>query len=149
MSGQTHIATVHWTNSGDFAKGRYSRAHVWRFDGGATVRASASPANVPLPFADTAAVDPEEAFVAAVSSCHMLWFLDLARQAGFEVASYTDNAKGHLTTGQGARISRVDLHPDVVWAGTAPSPSEVETLHHKAHENCFIANSIKSEVVVN
>ncbi len=149
MSGQIHVATVHWTNSGEFAKGRYSRAHDWQFDGGATVRASASPANVPLPFADTAAVDPEEAFVAAVSSCHMLWFLDLARQTGFEVASYTDTAKGHMTTGQGAYISRVDLHPDVVWAGTAPSPEDLASLHHRAHVNCFIANSIKSAVVVN
>ncbi len=149
MSEQTHVATVRWTRSGAFAKGRYSRAHEWRFDGGATVRASASPANVPLPFADASAVDPEEAFVAAVSSCHMLWFLDLARQAGFEVESYTDEAKGHMTGGQGAYISRVDLHPDVAWVGTAPSPEDLAALHHKAHENCFIANSIKSDVVVN
>ncbi|MEO1536932.1 MAG: OsmC family protein [Pseudomonadota bacterium] len=149
MSDQLHVATVCWTRSGTFAKGQYSRAHEWRFDGGATVHASASPANVPLPYADATAVDPEEAFVAAVSSCHMLWFLDLARQAGFELESYTDEAKGHMTTGKGAHIHRVDLHPEIVWTGTPPSAQDVAALHHKAHENCFIANSIKSEVVVN
>lgn len=146
---QTHHATIRWNSDGDFAKGRYTRAHDWEFDGGAIVRASASPANVPLPFADASAVDPEEAFVAAVSSCHMLWFLDLARQAGFEVASYSDNSQGHMTTGRKAHIARVDLHPKVTWAGSAPDDATLAELHHEAHDRCFIANSIKSEVVVN
>ncbi len=146
---QTHHATIRWIAEGDFAKGRYTRAHAWQFDGGAVLRASASPANVPLPFADAAAVDPEEAFVAAVSSCHMLWFLDLARQAGFNVASYTDAAKGHMTTGRKAHIARVDLTPEVTWTGVAPDAETLAKLHHEAHDRCFIANSIKSEVVVN
>ena len=146
---QTHHATIRWTAEGDFSKGRYTRAHDWQFDGGAVVRASASPANVPLPFADAAAVDPEEAFVAAVSSCHMLWFLDLARQAGFEVASYTDAAEGHMTTGAKAHIARVELNPDITWTGDAPDPGQLAALHHDAHDRCFIANSIKSDVIVN
>ena len=146
---QTPHATIRWTAEGDFAKGRYTRAHDWQFDGGAVLRASASPANVPLPFADAAAVHPEEAFVAAVSSCHMLWFLDLARQAGFNVASYTDAAKGHMTTGRKAHIARVDLTPKVTWTGAQPDAETLTRLHHEAHDRCFIANSIKSEVVVN
>ena len=145
---QSHHATIRWTADGDFAKGRYTRAHEWHFDGGAVVPASASPANVPLPFADAGAVDPEEAFVAAVSSCHMLWFLDLARRAGFELASYTDEAEGQMTTGPGAHISRVDLRPEITWIGSSPDPDKLAALHHEAHANCFIANSIKSDVVV-
>ncbi len=142
-------ATIHWSCDGDFAKGRYSRAHDWVFDGGAVVRGSASPLSVPLPFADATAVDPEEAFVAAVSSCHMLWFLDLARRAGFEVVSYLDKAKGRMTDGPDPWIDRVDLHPEIAWNGTEPDAGALSQLHHEAHERCFIANSIKSELVVN
>lgn len=145
---QTHHAMVRWSSDGDFAKGRYTRAHDWHFDGGAVVRASASPSNVPLPFADASAVDPEEAFVAAVSSCHMLWFLDFARRAGFKVASYEDSAEGHMTEGPRPWIERVDLRPNVTWTGTVPTAAECSALHEKAHDACFIANSIKSEVIV-
>lgn len=142
-------ATIRWTCDGDFAKGRYSRAHDWEFDGGAVVPGSASPLIVPLPFSDAAAVDPEEAFVAAVSSCHMLWFLDIAKHAGFEIASYADTAKGRMTDGPDPWIDRVDLTPEIVWTGEAPDVETIQKLHHKAHATCFIANSIKSEVIVN
>ena len=142
-------ATVRWACDGDFAKGRYSRAHDWVFDGGTVVRGSSSPLSVPVPFSDGMAVDPEEAFVAAVSSCHMLWFLDLARRGGWQVESYTDTATGRMTDGARPWIDRVDLYPNVVWLGEAPGTEAIAALHHEAHDRCFIANSIKSEVVVN
>lgn len=142
-------ATIRWTCEGDFAKGRYSRAHEWAFDGGAVVRGSASPLSVPLPFSDPAAVDPEEAFIAAISSCHMLWFLDLARRGGWHVAHYMDRATGRMTDGPDPWIDRVDLFPKVDWDGAAPATDAIKDLHHEAHERCFIANSVKSEVVVN
>lgn len=142
-------ATVSWTCDGDFAKGQYSRAHDWSFDGGLIVRGSASPLVVPAPYSDVAAVDPEEAFVAAVSSCHMLWFLDLTRRDGWQVARYVDCAKGRMTNDPAPWIDRVDLYPEIVWNGEAPDDATVETLHHTAHARCYIANSVKSEIVVN
>ena len=146
-----YTATIKWTRDGDFAKGRYSRRHNWEFDGGTVVPASASPTVVPLPFSSETAVDPEEAFVASVASCHMMWFLDFARQAKHVVESYTDEAVCIMEkNAEGAWwIPRVDLFPAIEWQGTAPSAEEIEDLHHKAHEACFIANSIKSDVVVN
>ncbi len=143
-----YTASIRWTCEGDFARGRYSRAHDWAFDGGAVVRASPSPISVPQPYSDAAAIDPEEAFVAAVASCHMLWFLDLARQAGLQAASYRDAAVGQMEGSPHPWISRVDLHPETVWTGTAPEPGKIRELHHAAHEHCFIANSVKSDVVV-
>ena len=144
-----YTATIRWTCDGDFLKGRYTRAHDWEFDGGAIVRGSASPLSVPLPFSDDSAVDPEEAFVAAVSSCHMLWFLDLAKRAGFAAASYADAAVGRMEGAPNPWITRVDLYPRIEWDGDAPTRDALEGLHHAAHEKCFIANSIKSQVVVN
>ena len=144
-----HLATIRWIASGDFAKGQYARAHDWVFDGGATIRAAASPANVPGPYTDASAVDPEEALVAAAASCHMLWFLDLARRAGFTLASYTDAAKGHMTSGDKPYIDRIDLFPKIEWTDSAPDKETLANLHHAAHENCFIANSIKADVIVN
>ena len=144
-----HLATIRWTASGDFAKGQYARVHDWEFDGGAVIRAAASPNNVPGPYTDATSIDPEEALVAAAASCHMLWFLDLARRAGFTVASYTDPAKGHMTTGNKPFIDRIDLYPVIVWTGPTPDKDTLSDLHHKAHENCFIANSIKADVIVN
>ncbi|MDE0697903.1 MAG: OsmC family protein [Boseongicola sp.] len=141
-------ASIRWTCDGDFARGRYSRAHDWTFDGGAVIRASASPLSVPLPYSDAAAIDPEETFVAAVASCHMLWFLDLARRAGLQAASYRDAAVGQMEGSPHPWITRVDLHPEALWAGTVPEPAKVRELHHAAHERCFIANSIRSDVVV-
>jgi len=146
-----HRATVEWTASGGpFTENRYGRAHRLRFDGGAEVLASASPQVVPEPMSDPAGVDPEEMLIASASSCHMLWFLDLARQAGLDVASYRDEASGTLGRGADGRIAitRIVLRPRIAFAGEAPAAAALERLHHKAHERCFIANSLKSEIVV-
>jgi organic hydroperoxide reductase OsmC/OhrA len=147
----THTATVRWAASPgeDYAKGQYSRAHSWTFDGGAVVAGSASPHIVPAPWSDASAVDPEEAFVASLSSCHMLFFLDFARRAGVVVTSYEDAAEGVMEKGADGRmrISRVTLRPRIVFA-EVPDPAALDALHHKAHEACFIANSVTSEVVV-
>jgi organic hydroperoxide reductase OsmC/OhrA len=148
----THTATIRWSNSGpDFLKRRYSRAHTLHFDGGAVVAGSPSPHIVSAPWSDPAAVDPEEAFVASVASCHMLWFLHVAIDAGFEALSYEDQAIGEMTPNAQGKlwISRVTLQPRIQWAGKRqPSSDEVLHLHYLAHDECFIANSIKTEVIV-
>jgi organic hydroperoxide reductase OsmC/OhrA len=143
-------ATVEWAGEGDFAANRYSRAHTWRFDGGAQVRASASPQVVPLPFSDPAGVDPEEALIASASSCHMLWFLHLAREAGLVVTTYRDEAIGHMGRNESGRtaFTRIVLQPRIDFAGPAPDAQTLARLHHKAHEACFIANTLRCEVVV-
>ena len=147
-----HIATIRWSASPgeDFARGRYSRAHRWEFDGGAVVAASASPAIVPAPWSDAAAVDPEEAFIASLASCHMLFFLDFARRAGVVVSEYEDAAEGMMAKGEDGkmRITRVTLRPRVEFGGAAPDAAALDALHHQAHEACFIANSVTCEVVV-
>ena len=147
-----HLATIRWFASPgeDYAKGQYSRAHSWSFDGGAIVPASASPHIVPMPWADPDAVDPEEAFVASAASCHMLFFLDFARQAGLVVTGYEDEAEGEMHRGSDGkvRITRITLRPRIVFAGQEPGEDVIDELHHKSHEACFIANSITSEVVV-
>jgi organic hydroperoxide reductase OsmC/OhrA len=145
-----HVAEVSWRSDGAFASGRYSRRHQWRFDGGAVVTASASPDVVPPPMSDAAGVDPEEALVASVASCHMLWFLSLAQEAGVEVTSYSDSAEGvmgRIAPGRLA-LTRITLRPKISFAGTPPSTEEVERLHHEAHDRCFIANSLKTEIVI-
>jgi organic hydroperoxide reductase OsmC/OhrA len=146
----TYSATIRWNRSGegDFAKGQYSRAHEWAFDGGAVVPASPSPHVVPAPWSDRAGVDPEEAFVASLSSCHMLFFVDFARRAGFVVDSYVDEADGELGKRDDGRtaMTRVTLHPRVTWGGDEPDEAAIAELHHKAHKACFIANSVTSEV---
>jgi organic hydroperoxide reductase OsmC/OhrA len=151
MVKHLYRADVSWQCSGDFAANAYSRGHDWSFDGGITVPASASPTVVPLPHSVEAAIDPEEAFVAAISSCHMLWFLDLARRDGLEVASYRDRAEGRMervAPGKMA-VTRVALRPEIVFSGEVlPDADRLNELHHKAHEACFIANSVKSEIVV-
>jgi organic hydroperoxide reductase OsmC/OhrA len=148
----THTATIRWIGGdpAEFAKGRYSRAHEWTFDGGTVVRASASPSVVREPWAEAAAVDPEEALVAAVSSCHMLWFLDLARHGGQVVTAYEDEADGALEKCPDGkvRITRVTLRPRISFAGRQPDPPALDALHHEAHDRCFIANSITAEVTV-
>ena len=148
----TYTATIRWSRDGaeGFAKGQYSRAHEWAFDGGHVMPASASPHVVPAPWSDPAGVDPEEAFVASLSSCHMLFFLDFARRAGFIVASYTDEAEGVLAKRDDGKMwmSRVTLRPQLEWAGDAPDAAALADIHHKAHEACFIANSVTTEVVV-
>lgn len=148
MSG--HVATVSWRLEGDFRSGRYSRRHEWRFDGGAVVPGSASPANVPLPYSDASAVDPEEALIAATASCHMLWFIDFARRGGFVVSAYEDEASGTLGTDSEGRkaFTQIVLAPKIVFEGQAPTDEELAALHHHAHDNCFIANSLCCEVVI-
>lgn len=148
----THQAVIHWRNTGpDFLGRRYSRDHLWRFDGGLEVPASPSPLVVAAPWSNAASIDPEEAFVASVASCHMLWFLHMAVDAGVEVAQYEDRAVGSLTGNERGRlwISRIILHPRIEWIGPRrPTPGEVRDLHHRAHEECFIANSIRTEVLI-
>lgn len=143
-------ATIHWTlGDGDFAKGRYSRGHRWSFDGGVDVPASASPHIVPLPHSVAEAVDPEEAFVAALSSCHMLFFLSLAAAKNILVESYRDEAEGVLKKGDDGklRITRVILRPQATYRGEgAPDRTLLEALHHEAHEQCFIANSVTADI---
>lgn len=147
-----HKATIRWQHSGgEFLKGKYSRVHTWTFEGGLTVPAAPAPANVPVAFGNPANVDPEEALVAALSSCHMLTFLFLAYRAGFAVEAYEDEAVGQMEKNErGASwISRVTLHPKIVYGlPKSPSPAEESELHHHAHEQCIIANSVKTEVVV-
>ncbi|MGQ0559976.1 MAG: OsmC family protein [Sphingosinicella sp.] len=145
-----HVATIEWHREGDFAAGRYSRRHSWRFDGGLEVAGSASPQVVPPPASDPAAVDPEEALVASAASCHMLWFLDLARQAGHVVESYADDAEGTLGRRDDGRIAitRIVLRPRVAFADDLPSDEAIARLHEEAHARCFIANSLNSEMLV-
>src|SRR4051812_44523797 len=147
-----YSATIRWnrTDEGDFAKGQYSRAHKWEFDGGLIVPASPSPHVVPQPWSDLHAVDPEEAFVASLSSCHMLFFVDFARRAGFVVDEYVDEAEGVLEKRADGKMwmSRVTLRPRVTWGSTAPDEAAIADLHHRAHEACFIANSVTTDVTV-
>jgi organic hydroperoxide reductase OsmC/OhrA len=148
----SHTATIRWSASPgeEFAKGQYSRAHQWAFDGGAVVPASPSPHIVPAPWSDAAGVDPEEAFVASLASCHMLFFLDFARRSGVVVTSYEDEAEGVMEKGADGRtrITQVTLRPRIAFDGGPPDSAALDALHHKAHEACFIANSVTSEIVI-
>ena len=146
-------ARVSWTRSeGEkFTDNRYSRVHEWTFDGGVTVRASSSPGVVPLPLSAADAVDPEEALIASASSCHMLWFLSLAARKGLVVDSYVDEAEATLAKNPAGKlyVARIALRPRIAFSGERqPSPDELEALHHAAHDECFIAHSLKSEIVV-
>lgn len=145
-----HRAVVEWSREGArFTDNRYSRGHRWRFDGGIEVPASASPHVVPLPMSVAQAVDPEEAFVASLSSCHMLTFLWLAARRGFVIDSYRDEAVGVLARDAAGReaITVVTLHPDVRFSGDRmPGAADLDAMHHEAHEGCFIANSVKCPV---
>lgn len=146
-----YVATVEWVRGEQvFSDRLYSRAHDWRFDGGATVRGSSAPSSVPLPMSDAAAVDPEEALVAAVSSCHMLFFLDFAARAGLVVDRYTDHAVAVMGRDERGRTSilEVRLRPAILFIGRAPDPAAMHALHHQAHEACYIANSIRAEIRV-
>ena len=145
-----YSATVSWVRGDqDFLGNEYSRGHDWHFDGGLTVPASASPDIVPLPMSVAENVDPEEAFVASLSSCHMLFFLSLAQRRKIVVDRYTDDAVGYLEQREDGRsaMTRVVLRPRCEYADNPPDPAIVEKLHHKAHELCFIANSVTSEIV--
>lgn len=147
-----HAATIVWQrDDAAFRDGRYSRRHEWRFDGGAVVPASPSPQVVAAPWSDPAAVDPEEAFVAAIASCHMLWFLSIAAERGFVVDRYEDAAVGtmaRIAPGRQA-ITEVALRPRVDFAGERqPTSAEIDLLHEAAHDRCFIANSVKTAIRV-
>jgi organic hydroperoxide reductase OsmC/OhrA len=132
-----------------FLDNRYSRRHMLHFDGGLSIPGSSSPQVVPVPMSDAAALDPEEAFVAALCSCHMLWFLSIAAARGFRVDRYFDSASGVVTrdaTGR-AMISLVTLHPAVAFSGEPePTAAQIEQMHELAHQECFIANSVKTTV---
>lgn len=147
-----HHATIVWEQpSADFLRGKYSREHVWMFDGGLSVPASPSPSVVPLPWSNPANVDPEEAFVAALASCHMLTFLYLASRQGITVTRYEDSAVGQMAkNAHGVPwVSTVVLRPRIVYGGEkVPAAEEIEHLHHQAHEQCFIAASVKTEIRV-
>jgi organic hydroperoxide reductase OsmC/OhrA len=146
-----HRATIDWKLTGtDFAKGRFPREHTWSFDGGWSMPASPSPAIVPPPMSNPRLVDPEEAFVASLSSCHMLTWLYLAARRGFEVLAYHDEAVGTVAKNERGFmwVSAVTLHPKITYGPKAPTPAEAAELHHQAHEHCFIANSVRTVVTV-
>ena len=145
-----YTAEIIWERgTQDFLGNRYSRKHWLRFDGGAQVAGSSSPHVVPLPMSDASAVDPEEAFVASLSSCHMLWFLSIAAKRKFCVDRYADSAIGVMAKNENGKMAMtvVTLRPEVVFSGERmPTRAELEAMHHQAHEECFIANSVKTEV---
>lgn len=145
-----YSAMIVWQrNEQKFLDNRYSRGHLWKFDGGAEVKASASPHIVPLPMSVEGNVDPEEAFVASLSSCHMLFFLYLAAKAKFVVDEYIDEAVGIVARNEEGRqaMTKVTLRPKIIFSGERePTREQLQELHHKAHELCFIANSVKTKV---
>jgi len=147
-----YIATVRWRRDNDeaFIDNCYSRGHEWRFDGGISVPASSSPHVVPLPYSVDTNVDPEEAFVASLSSCHMLFFLSIAARNKFVVNEYVDHAVGFMEKNDEDRIAmtKVILKPRTsFFDNNRPDRSKLEEMHHQAHQQCFIANSVKTEVV--
>jgi organic hydroperoxide reductase OsmC/OhrA len=150
MSAQAHTVQIRWSRGeAVFTDNRYSRGHTWHFDGGAEVPASSSPHVVKVPYSIAAAVDPEEAFVASISSCHMLWFLSIAADKGFRVDRYLDEAVGVMGKNAAGKtaVTRVTLQPRVTFSGAQhPTRAQVDELHHKAHEECFIANSVTTDI---
>jgi organic hydroperoxide reductase OsmC/OhrA len=147
-----HHAVIEWTNPGpEFLRGKYSREHSWSFDGGLTVPASPAPSVVAAPWSNPANIDPEEALVASIASCHMLTFLWLASKQGFECRHYRDAAVGKMTKNDRGVwwVSHVTLHPHIEWTGDkVPTTTELQHLHQHAHEECFIANSVKTQIEV-
>jgi len=146
-----YTAVIRWTLSEDeiFSDNQYSRGHTWEFDGGVVVPASSSPHVVPLPYSVETNVDPEEAFIAALSSCHMLVFLSIAAKRKYIIESYIDNAVGLMEKGADgkASVTKVRLRPHIIFSGERqPTMEQLEKMHHLSHENCFIANSVKTEV---
>ena len=145
-----YVVTVRWGRAGQpFIDNKYRRAHVWAFDGGVEVPASSSPSVVPLPYSESRAVDPEEAFVASLASCHMLWFLSIAAARKFCVDSYVDDARGVMGRNAAGKLAmtQVTLRPKVAFAGNrVPTDEEIAAMHHEAHAECFIANSVTTDV---
>ncbi|MEO6710968.1 MAG: OsmC family protein [Planctomycetota bacterium] len=148
----TYTATVHWSLApgATFKDNKYSRAHEWRFDGGTVVPASSSPDVVPLPLSNAAAVDPEEALVASLASCHMLFFLSYAAKAGFVIERYEDEAVGSMGKNARGKIAmvKVQLRPRITWKEQPPDAAQLDELHHRSHESCYIASSVTAEIVI-
>jgi len=149
---KTYTALIEWSCGEDeFTKSEYSRVHSWTFDSGDVIKASASPHIVPEPYSTPDAVDPEEAFIASISSCHMLWFLAIVSKRDYKVDQYTDRAKGVMGKNDHGRlaIAKVDLYPVLRFSGDRiPDDSEIQSMHREAHEKCFIANSVRTEITV-
>ena len=147
-----HKAKIEWKcTTPDFRLGKYTREHTWSFDGGVSVPASAAPAVVPAPWSNPAHVDPEEAFVASIASCHMLTYLHVARLAGFQIESYADEAVGEMAKNERgvAWVAVVTLNPTIVYSGDKrPTHEQEAELHHKAHDGCFVSQSVKTDVKV-
>lgn len=146
-----YFAVVKWKRREDeaYIDDKYSRGHTWQFDGGASIPASSSPHIVPLPYSVEANVDPEEAFIASLSSCHMLFFLSIAAKKRFVVDQYVDNPVGVMEKGTDGKesMTKVTLRPKATFSGNKqPSFEQLEKMHHLSHDQCFIANSVKSEV---
>jgi len=156
----TYTATINWqrekqateqTDEQDFLSNQYSRAHNWHFDGGVTVPASSSPHIVPLPMSVEANVDPEEAFIASLSSCHMLFFLSIAAKRKLIVDSYIDNATGTMGKNPQGKMAmlKVVLKPTIEFSGDKqPTQAQIDKIHHLSHTQCFIANSVNCEITV-
>lgn len=149
----SYIVTVFWKKNLDevFVDNKYSRFHTWIFDGGIELAASSSPNVVPLPMSNASAVDPEEAFIASLSSCHMLWFLSIAAEKNYIVESYEDSAEGILGKNENGKLAmtKVTLKPNVIFnSKTTLSREQVDELHHLAHEKCFIASSVKTKITI-
>lgn len=146
----SYSAEIVWSRSDQpFVDNRYRRAHVWRFDGGIEVNASSSPHVVPVPYSSLEAVDPEEAFIASLSSCHMLWFLSIAAKQGYVVDEYRDEARGEMGKNAAGKLAMTEvvLRPEVTFSGNrVPDAAQLSSMHHQAHDACFIANSVKTEV---
>ncbi len=147
-----HITIIHWKrNQAKFIDNRYSREHTWQFDGGIEIAASASPHVIPKPYSNAACIDPEEAFVASLSSCHMLWFLSIAAKKRFVVECYIDRAIGLMEKNKDGKvaITKVRLRPQITFIGdNLPTDKQVEEMHQEAHHSCFLASSVKTEIIV-
>jgi len=147
-----HTAKIIWSRGDQhFLDNHYSRKHAIQLDGGLEIPASSSPHNVPLPYSDESAADPEELLVAALSNCHMLWFLAIAAKRGFRVDSYEDKAAGTMAKNTNGKLflAQVILTPITTFSGDRiPTYEELKTLHNKAHEECFIANSVLTEIII-
>jgi organic hydroperoxide reductase OsmC/OhrA len=143
-----HRASIEWRLQGAFDHEHYSRAHTMRFDGGIELAGNAAPGNIPATVVPVNGVDPEQAFVASLSACHMLWFIALACKAGWHLERYSDDASGVLERNAAGKMAmtRVTLRPDAGFAAPGPSPEQLLALHHKAHEHCFIANSVTTQI---
>lgn len=147
-----HHATVEWQrHQAKFVDNRYSREHIWKFDGGAELAASSSPQVVPIPYSNAEYVDPEEAFIASLSSCHMLWFLSIAAKHKFVVENYIDRAIGVMSKNEEGKlaITSIHLYPQVIFGeGSQPTQVQIEAMHEEAHHSCFLANSVKAAVII-